>query len=516
MKMKRLLSLLLALLVIGSTLAGCGKKEEKSAENTPAQQTTAPAKLEYNGNDVSKPVELTMYLPVDAPQDEAVMEAELNKYLKDKINATVKITRLGWGDNYQNKLIAMSGSRQEFDICFTASWLFTFKEQAGKGAFLKLNDLLPKYAPNAQKALGDDFLNAASINGDIYALPTLKEKAHAWGFIFNKALVDKYNIDITKIKSLEDLEPALKLIKEKEPTVYPLEALVGENPAKLLDFDNIAGDKTPGVLYNNSKDYKPFFQFDTPEYQKYFETIRKYFLAGYIRKDAPSVTDFEADEKAGKIFCAVKSLKPGKDVELTAQQGIQWVQQYVTSPVISNREANGAMLAVSTTSKNPERALMFIDMLYSDPVVVNYILYGVKDKHYVEKGKNEYGYMTIDKGPDQSRYNPGNGWLFGNQFLNYLTAEEDPKKWQLFEEFNKSASTTQTLGFTFDTAPVKNEIATMTNIWDKYVPSLETGAADYKVLLPKFKDEMNKAGMQKVLDEMTKQLQDWAKKNGKM
>lgn len=509
MKTKKVLALILSSLFVLSTFAGCGNK----AANTTVSDTTQ--KKEYNGIDISKPVELTMYLPVDAPQDEELMETELNKYLKDKINATVKIYRLGWGDNYQNKLISMVGSRQDFDICFTATWLFTFKEQAAKGAFIKMNDLIPKYAPNAQKALGDDFINAASVNGDVYALPTLKEKAHAWGFIFNKKLVDKYNLDISKVNSLEDVEPLLKVIKEHEKGVYPLEALVGENPAKLLDFDNLGGDKTPGVVYNDSKDLKPLFQFDTPEYKKYFETMRKYYLAGYIRKDAPSVTDFEADEKAGKIFCAVKSLKPGKDVELTAQQGIEWVQKYITKPVMSNREANGAMLAVSSTSKNPERSMMLIDLLYNDEHVVNTMLYGIKDKHYVEKGKNKYGYMVVDKGPDQARYNPGNGWLYGNQFLNYLTVSEDAQKWQKFEEFNKEATATQTLGFTFDDKPIKNETGVMINIWDKYVPSLETGAVDYKTILPKFKKELDDAGLQKVLDEEGKQLKSWAEKNGK-
>lgn len=512
MKSKKLLCLILTALITLSMLAGCGKPTE-----TTNPQGNEPAKKEYLGNDVSQPVNLTMYLPVDAQQDQEVMEAELNKYLKDKINASVKITRLGWGDNYQNKLISMSGSRQEFDICFTASWMFTFKEQAAKNAFVKLNDYLNKYAPNAKKALGDDFISAASINGAVYALPTLKEKAHAWGFVFNSAILNKYKdkIDINKINSLEDLEPALAIIKQNEPGVYPLEALVGENPAKLLDFDTIGGDKTPGVVYNDSKDLKPFFQFDSPEYKKYFETMRKYYLAGYVRQDAPSVTDFEADEKAGKIFCAVKSLKPGKDVEMSAQQGIQWVQKYITKPVISNREANGAMLAVSSTSKNIERALMFMDLLYSDTAVINYILYGVKDKHYVEVGKNSAGIMVVDKGPEQSRYNPGNGWLLGNQFLNYLTKQEDAQKWQKFEEFNKSASSTKTLGFTFDTKAVKNELAAMVSVWDKYVPSLETGAVDYKDVLPKFKSEMEALGLQKVLDEESKQIQDWKKATGK-
>ena len=38
--------------------------------------------------------------------------------------------------------------------------------------------------------------------------------------------------------------------------------------------------------------------------------------------------------------------------------------------------------------------------------------------------------------PKNHPYNPGAQWELGNQFLNYLMSNEDPKKWELFKEFN--------------------------------------------------------------------------------
>ncbi len=36
-----------------------------------------------------------------------------------------------------------------------------------------------------------------------------------------KDLVDKYNIDTTKIKSLDDLDAVFKIIKDNEPGIIP-------------------------------------------------------------------------------------------------------------------------------------------------------------------------------------------------------------------------------------------------------------------------------------------------------
>lgn len=505
LKTRKLLCLALVLVFALTSAVGCTKPATAPAETPAETPSAAPAE---------EPVELTWYFVGNGQQEDVkLIEEEVNKYLKDKINATLKLQCYQWGAEYDDKLRQMIASRQEFDICFTAAWLNNYMQNAVKGAFVPLNDskdLFGKYAPKTKALLGEDFLAGSQIDGINYGIPANKEKAHSWGFIIKKDLADKYGFDLSTIKTLQDLEPMLKVIKEKEPNVYGLEALDGESPIKLLDWDVVGDDKCPGVVYNDSKDLKVFNEFEAAETMELLKTMRKFYKAGYIRKDAATVTDYNADEAAGKIFAATKSLKPGKDAEMSLTHGFEWSQVYITPPVISSRDTMGSLQAVSSTSKHPELALQFLELFNTDPYLNNLINYGIVDKHYVKVSDN-----IIKAGPDQAKYNPGIGWVLGNQFINYLYESEDPKKWEQFEEFNKEAIGTKTLGFNFDPSPVKNEIAAINNLWDKYVPALETGSIDPEVNVPKFNQELKDAGIDKVIAEKQKQLSEWAQKMGK-
>lgn len=493
LRRKKILCLLLTSVIMLTTAVGCTKT--KNSSTTPT-----------NVSDL-KPVELTWYFVGNGQQEDTnLIEAEANKYLKDKINATIKLQCFDWG-SYNDKLRTITASRQEFDICFTSSWTNNYVQQAAKGAFVDMTPLLDKYAPKTKALLGDTFLNGSKIDGKNYALPCNKEKPHQWGLLFKKDLVDKYKFDITKVKKLEDLEDMLKVIKDKEPGVYGLEALDGESPFKLLDFDRVGDDKYPGVVYNDSKDLKVFNEFEAPETKAYFETMRKFFKAGYIRQDAATVKDYNADEAAGKIFAATKSLKPGKDKEMSLTHKFDWIQLELTPPIISNRDTTGSMMAISTTSKNPERAMMLLELVNNDKYLNNLINFGIENKHYVKKGDN-----TIDVGADNKKYNPGIGWVFGNQFINYLNVLEDKDKWDKFRAFNEKAIGTNTLGFNFNADNVKSEIATCNNVWDKYVPALETGSVDPAEYLPKAIAEFKAAGADKIIAEKQKQLDAWKAK----
>lgn len=512
-KSKKLLSILLSAALMLSVFTGCEGKDK--SEDDPSSGDKGQVS-DTNDSDTSelKPVELTWYFIGNGQQkDVAMVEEKINEYIKDKINATVKLQCYTWGEEYDNKLSQMIASGQEFDICFTAAWANNYVTNGSKGAFVALNDdknLFETYAPKTMELLGEDFLSGSQIDGINYGIPANKEKAHAWGFIFNKSLVDKYKLDIDSVKSLEDLEPLLKVIKDNEPNVYALEALAGESPYKLLDWDTVGDDKCPGVVTNDSEDLKVFNEFDTEEAMELFKTMRKYYLAGYIRQDAMTVTDYNADEAAGKIFCATKSLKPGKDDETTLSTGIEWTQAYITSPVISNRDTMGSLQAISTTSKNPERALMFLELFNTDEYLNNLVNYGVEGIHY-EKVEDK----IIKAGSGVDGYNPATGWMFGNQFINYLYENEDAEKWVKFEEFNESAITTNTLGFNFDASPVKSQIAAINSLWDEYVPALETGSVDPEEYLPKFIEELKRAGIDDVIAEKQKQLDTWVKEQGK-
>ena len=461
------------------------------------------------------PYELTWYVIGNGtPQDIAKVEAEASKYIQSKgLNATLKLVTFDWG-SYDQKMQTIIASGEPFDICFTAVWTNHYRSNAARGAFVPLNDpknnLMATYLKKTAETLGKDFLAGSAIDGINYAIPANKEKAHNWGLILRKDLVAKYKMDVSKIKTLEDLEPFLKTIKDGEPGMYPLEAIDGESPRLLMDFDTVSDDKVPVALYSKPGEKKILFWMETPEANALFTTMHKFYKTGYIRKDGATITDFNADEKAGLIFAAVKSMKPGKADEMTNQTGQPWQQIYLTTPVISNRETTGSLQAISRTSKNPVIAAQFMEMFNTDKYLNNLINFGIEGEHYVKMNEN-----MIKAGPAADKYSPNTGWMFGNQFINYLMSNEDPKKWDLFIEYNKSALPLTSLGFSFDPSTVQNEIAACKSVWAEFVPGLETGTLDPAEFMPKAIDKFKAAGVMKVVAEAQKQYDAWLKATGK-
>lgn len=88
-KWRKMTALVLSAAMGLTMLLGCSQSDKKETENT---AVVAEAK-QYNGQDVSKEVDLIMYVIGDEAKDEKVVVEELNKKLKEKINATIQIGR---------------------------------------------------------------------------------------------------------------------------------------------------------------------------------------------------------------------------------------------------------------------------------------------------------------------------------------------------------------------------------------------------------------------------------------
>ncbi len=498
---KGLLAFISSTCAISMIFSGCTKPMDQSV----GTNSTSEEKKKL-GADTSKPVELSWYFIGNGPQEDVEkVEEAVNKYIEENttLNCTIKLNGFDWG-TYPERMQAMIASGEKFDICFTSNWANNYFQQSARGAFTPLNDLLPIYAPKTMELLGEDFIKGSQIQGVSYAIPANKEKAHQWGLVIRKDIAEKYNMDFSNVKTLGDMEPFFKIIKENEPGMYALESAGGESPFRLMDFDRIGDEKYPGVVWNDSKDMKVFNEIEAPEAMELFKLIHKFYKAGYIREDAATVLDYTADQKAGKVFAAVRSLVPGKDAEESNAIGHPYIQIELTSPIISNRETTGSMQAISATSKNPERALMFLEVFNTDPVLNNMINFGIEGIHYEKVSEN-----MIKAGPENAKYNPGTGWMFGNQYINYLWENEDPNKWDKLKQFDESAVPTKTLGFVFDPEPVKTEIAQCVNVWDQYVLPMESGTIDPETGVPAALEALNTAGAEKIIAEKQKQLDAW-------
>ncbi|MFS0726410.1 ABC transporter substrate-binding protein [Paenibacillus sp. 1P07SE] len=501
-KNKRIFNLLSLIMSVAIVIAGCsgGSNPPPAANQSPTASSSPEEPAATAEAPQLEPVELSIYYPGDEQKDVALVEAELNKLLKDKINATVKIHAVSWGDWTQKINLMVSGG-EPFDLMFSASW-DRFGSNVAKGAFLPLNDLIDQHAVGLKESMHADYLNAASVGDSIYAVPVQKELAQQFGLVFSKALIDKYQFDLGTVSKLEDIEPWLQTIKDNEPDIVPLWA--SRTLSGLLPFESVGSSSIPGSIYSGGEP-TVINKFEAPETIGMLNLLRSWYQKGFFQDDPATQKDATAHNKAGRVFAQQLQLKPGKDVEFSVQQGHEFVQLELTEAYTTSGDITGALTTISRTSKHPERAMMLLDLLHTDAEILNTLVFGVEGTHYKRSGN----IISQPDGGGESGYKPGINWMFGNQFLNYLWDNEDPQKWEKFRQFNESAKRSALLGFSYNPEPVTNEEAAIINIFDQYIDALFTGVGDPAVQLEEFNEKMRKAGMNKILEEKQKQVNEF-------
>lgn len=466
------------------------------------------ANLSTKGNSsITDPYQIDWYLVGSgAPKDVGLVENAVDTYLKDKINATVKLNILDWG-SYNDKMQVMIASGQKFDLCFTSTWINDVFRNSLNGAFVDLGPLLDKYAPKAKAAMGSKLLKASQINGKNYVIPTIKELAQNFGFVYNKTLAQKYGIDMSKVNTLEKLDGVLKIIYAKEGSKKNF-ATVNPYPVEPSSFYqwNYYGSQASsvGVIGPDGKTFVN--QYETTDFRKSYSIARQWYMKGYNIKDAvTSKVDFT---KPGNFFVFFMDVKPGYAEEqnpMNKANGWEEGVVNVTKPVMSNGSIFGACTGISRTSQNPERVAMFLNLMMSDKYLNNLITYGIEGKHYKKTSANAIQPIA------DSGYNIGIPYQLTNSNLRYLMPGESPTLLADYKKYNESALLAPDLGFIFNPTPVKTEMAACDNIVKQYSMALSYGVIDPAKYYTEFIDKLKAAGASKIVAEKQKQFDAWKK-----
>lgn len=509
---KRLAALTLAGAMVGGALTGCGSSQSSQAteneENTSVQATESAAEESKAPADEGEPVELVWYVAGYGPQaDLDSVLAEANAYLKEKLNCTLKIVESDFG-SYDQKMQMVIASQEEYDLCFTANWSNDFYNNVNKNAFLELDDLVSEYAPELSETMPESGWEAAKVNGKLYAVPNMQIWARANAVILDKEVVEKYNFDTSTVSSLKDLEPLMAAVKADNPNMYPFAADV----QGILDFltmnmgyDELAGRHIPGVVMFDDEELKVVNQFELPQVQEHYQLMYEWAQKGYIRLDAATITDSLPEVKAGNHIARLTgTVKPGLEAIEKENFGGRDVEIVsLSDPWLCTSGITATMTAISRTSKNPEKAMQFINLFNTDAYLYNLITQGIEGKHYETL---EDGYIAPI---DNSGYFPNADWMYGNQFLAYLKEGQDADVWDQTIELNTSAKNSVALGFAFDPSNVQNEIASVNAVVKEFELSLDTGAVDPATTMPQFLDKLEQAGSQTIIDEVQRQLDEW-------
>lgn len=503
---------MLLLLVVSVLLcigAGCRQQDQKDVTLYSATSQSSQTGQEMTQSDLP-PAELVFYNYANPMPDQDKVMDEVNKYLKRKINATIRIITLN-PTEFEAKIPAILASGQPADLVFTSSWTNNYLANVSRGAFLPLDHLLKQYGVGMQKSIPAILWKGMLVDNQTYAVPLNKEIGHQYGVLMRKDIVDKYHLKIDRIQTWEDLEPLLQIVHQHEPQLRPLDT--PEMLYRSIPMNHIAGDwYLPGAINIGESpafkrdDHQVFNQYATPEFKHFVETMYRWNQAGYLPKDP--MYEAEGDWKTGKIFAGALSYAPNYVYERSSQLGYDLDYVNIGQGVIETGDVQSGAFAIPRSSKQPERAMMFLELLYTDPYLANLLKHGIEGVHYI-KVDDKHIEPAPGMDPLNPKYDYGYGWMWGNIFISYFDKSYPQDTYEQYEAFNSGNIPAPALGFNMNIAPVSTEVAAINNVLAEYYRPLINGTVDPEKVLPVFLQKLQIAGVETLIAEEQKQLDLW-------
>lgn len=521
------------------TLAACGTKTDNGggASTEPAvdTQTTAEGgdEAEEPASDLD-PVTLKMYLCGNDVKDDSKVMEELNKILQEKINVTLEPIWETWG--YGEEVVLSLQGGEDIDIYFTCSWTENeYNKFARDGYYVRLDDpnnnLIEKYASELWNTLPEVLTHTgAAVNGadgyGVYAVPGYKDIATQNCWDINVPLLEKYGYTLDDIRNTDyyGFGEILQTVKDGEGAdFYPLlvegavlERMVtnsiivtgdsgtGNFMSYYLDPTDVSKESSYGITLLN--------KYATDEFAKFAAKTREYFQNGFIDPACSNTNQANeirtAKQNTGEYLIGTQSYSLGYELQASQERGFEVAMIPCTDPYVDTTSAQGAMMAISTASKNPERAMMFLNLLNTDPEIMTLMNYGVEGVHY-----NLTDDGCVEFTAERDNFKPWTNGV-GNVTILPPTVEQGVGFWDTFTSYYGNAKEIPILGFAYDGSGVETEMSAVANVVEEYLLPLCTGAVDPETKLPEFLEKLEQNGVNTVLDDANAQLKSFMESKG--
>jgi putative aldouronate transport system substrate-binding protein len=172
--------------------------------------------------------------------------------------------------------------------------------------------------------------------------------------------------------------------------------------------------------------------------------------------------------------------------------------------------------AVCGTSKHPDLAVKYMEEVNQNADLLNLLNFGIEGKHWEWKDKaNKVIGLPAGQTMETTTWLPNTYWQFGDRRNLYLNDPTDIGVWDRIDKGIAEADISPIMGFTFNPKPVENEIAQVNTVAEEY-ESLNRGMVeDIEAKLAEYKERLKAAGMDAILAEAQRQIDEWAKTNAK-
>ena len=552
---KRTICLLLAMIMVLSiVLAGCSKTAETpAADETPA--TTEPAETTDNTETPEAPEETaepalerkTIQLMITGAGKQANSDkvwAAFNEQLQQYVpNTTVEFIDVSF-DEYSEKFSQVLASGEGVDLAWTG-WLINKPQNIADGNLMPLDDLLAEYGQGIVDILGENVveIHRNADDGKLYYLPSwqgLVGDRRGW-------LVVTEIAELAGDTWIEDTEAALNKWRNNYSDNTEAFQAVLDQATKYLAAAKEAGKLGAGIntgrvfgwsMYNGTRsnpgvggseigipfEDNTFTVIDgvaSEHYKLYAKTMADWYKEGYIRSDIMSVdTSTLTMPKNGEItdttyvFSCDPYLTEADQDAATADAGMDMT--YL--PVEENASlilGGDTSYAIPYCADEPERAMMVLNAIYSQPDLYNTLIYGIEGEDYTKNADGTITTSYVGASPTADDSYGIQRWIIGSCKNALINNGTDPNYYADLEALEETARVNPFLNFTFDRTNVEGICASILNVYYEYGPQIDNGVAgdNWEELYNNYMAARKDAGIEELVTEFQNQLNAYIEAN---
>lgn len=400
------------------------------------------------------------------------MSKKVSDITSEKLGFDVQLEQIPT-ENYENSLWQRLMEENAPDI-FYLPGKQALSNYVYENEIYPLSALLERH-PDLYNVFTEEQWNCKKKHRTIYAIPVATSDCYCMGFMARKDILQEMGVQAEQIRTMDQLHELLKQVKQQYPDMVPVVPDYGRVQQE-LGQDPLGDDL--GVLMANGGTVVTNL-YASEAYAQLCTEMYRWYQEGLILKNAcmrtESATDLMDACNGFGFFCKFNadfaercSRTYGEELE---------VIRLSTPTRNSSGMADGWCLPVQQSLK--EEALDFLEMLYTDPELATLFLYG----------DGEEG-----------------GWE--NADVN-LRAAETQTEMDSREVEEETAVSSKAYGFVFNTSQSINELDACRVVAKRYDAALTSGCLNPNEAIPRFLQELQEAGIESVIAEKQRQLNDW-------
>ena len=463
-------------------------------------------------------------LPSQAPTNWKAVLDKANAKLQEELGFTFDAQFINWSNYGQQSLLKFTAGAQ-FDTALQALWLNMAQLQQS-GALADLTGQIDKY-PNLKKQIAPKLIEANTWDGKLWGIPQVNSAGRIQHFGIRQDLAEK--LGFAEINDFGTLEKFFYAIKEKESGVTPfgvasqtgwqmaLATPTGmfneyswENPYTMQY--SLAGS---GLRFYFDKDAattgssKPIPWWDDAGTVAALKKIRQYYNDGIINADALNVDQatIESQFGAGR-FASLWSITDGlqsnrlaglKKAVPTAALGqvLPFGGALGSKKPVQTFQADN-MIVVNANGGDVDRAMALQDW-FSIQENHDLVGLGIEGTDWKAVGDNGFEQLSSYSFPSYAIL-----WRAGLERLTSSMTESEKKSFGWAQDYDNFELDTFA-SFIPDVTPVKEAAAQMNNVITQYANPLFYGVGDVDAGLDKLKKAADAAGLDVIMQELTRQ-----------